>query len=75
MILRDYLLESNFLLGDFNVKTSWRRKVATTLEGVQVAALACSYGLNQFISSPAHILQNSSPRIDSIFTNQLYLLK
>ena len=55
---------------DFNVKTSsWWRKDSTTSEGTQTEALICSYELNQLISSPTHILQNSSSCIDLIFTN------
>ena len=67
---------SLFLMaGDFNARTlSWWRKDSTTLEGTQIDGLSCSFGLNQLISSPTHILQNSSSCINLIFTNQSNLV-
>ena len=72
-----FFCSPSFLLirGDFNAKTSsWWRKDSTTSKGIQIEALTCSYGLSQLISSPTHILQNSSSCIDLIFTNQSNLV-
>ena len=51
-----------------------RERIQQLLEGTQIEALTCFYGLSQFISSPTHILQNSSSCIDLILTNQSNLV-
>ena len=56
---------------DFNIRsTNWWKNDLSTSEGTQVDSLTTSYGLSQIISDPTHILPNSSPCIDLIFTNQ-----
>ena len=58
-------------IGDFNVRISSRwRQETKTLKDTQTQALTCTYGLNQFISSPTHILQNSPSCMNLIFINQ-----
>ena len=59
------------ILGDFNAKSkSWWNKDITSNEGSQIDSLATTYGLQQLISDPTHILPNSSTCIDLIFTDQ-----
>ena len=62
-----------FLLvtGDLNARNlSWWKNDCVTREGNGIESLTCSYGLNQLISDPTHILENSSSCTDLIFTNQ-----
>ena len=60
-----------FILGDFNAKSksSWNEDI-TSNEGSQIDSLATTYGLQQLISDPTHILPKSSTCIDLIFTDQ-----
>ena len=59
------------ILGDFNAKSkSWWNKDITSNEGSQIDSLATTYGLQQLISDPTHILPNSSTCIALIFTDQ-----
>ena len=63
------------ILGDSNAKSkSWWNKDITSNEGSQIDSLATTYGLQQLISDPTHILPNSSTCIDLIFTDQLHLV-
>ena len=59
------------ILGDFNAKSkSWWNKDITSNEGSQIDSLATTYGVQQLVSDPTHILPNSSTCIDLIFTDQ-----
>ena len=59
------------VLGDFNAKSNnWCKSDITSLEGSKIDTIANSYGLNQLIQEPAHILNSSSSCIDLIFTSQ-----
>ena len=40
------------------------------IEGTKIDAVTSSYGLQQLISQPTHLLANSSSCIDLIFTDQ-----
>ena len=58
-------------LGDFNVKSNnWCKADITSLEGSKIDTIASSYGLNQLIQEPIHILNSLSSCIDLIFTSQ-----
>ena len=63
------------ILGDFNAKfeSLWNEDI-TSNEGSQIDSLATTYGLQQLISDPTHILPNSSTCIDLIFTDQSNLV-
>ena len=59
------------VLGDFNAKSNnWCKSDITSLEGSKVDTIANSYGLNQLIQEPTHLLNSSSSCIDLIFTSQ-----
>ena len=59
------------ILGDCNAKfNNWRKTDITSLEGFKIDTIASSYGLNQLIQEPTHILNSSSSCIDLIFTSQ-----
>ena len=70
-------LKSSFLviLGDFNAQSkSWWCEDITSQESPQIESLTMSYGLQQLISDPTHLLLNSSSFIDLIFTDQPNLI-
>ena len=59
------------VLGDFNAKSNnWCKSDITSLEGSKIDTIANSYGLNQLIQEPTHMLNSSSSCIDLIFTSQ-----
>ena len=59
------------ILGDFSARSkSWWPEDLTTSEGLVIDSLTTSYGLNQLIADPTHLLLNSSSYIDLIFTDQ-----
>ena len=59
------------VLGDFNAKSNdWFKADITSLEGSKIDTITSSYGLNQLIQEPTHILNSSSSCIDLIFTSQ-----
>ena len=59
------------VLGGFNAKSNnWCKADITSLEGSEIDTIASSYGLNQLIQEPTHILNSSSSCIDLIFTSQ-----
>ena len=59
------------ILGDLNAKcNNWCKADITTLEGCTIDTITNSYGLNQLIQEPTHILNLSSSCIDLIFTLQ-----
>ena len=59
------------VLADFNAKSNnWCKADITSLEGYKIDTIASSYGLNQLIQEPTHILNSSSSCIDLIFTSQ-----
>ena len=56
--------------GDFNARSNnWWQGDTQTSEGSQIDYLTTSYGFQQLISEPTHILNNSSSCIDLIFTD------
>ena len=59
------------VLVDFNAKSSnWCKADIISLEGSMIDTIASSYGLNQLIQEPTHILSSPSSCIDLIFTSQ-----
>ena len=59
------------VLGDFNAKSNnWCKADIISLEGSKIDTIASSYGFNQLIQEPTHILNSSSSCIDLIFTSQ-----
>ena len=63
------------VLGDFNEKSNnWCKADITFLVGSKIDTITSSYGLNQLIQEPAHILNSSTSCIDLIFTSQLNLV-
>ena len=59
------------VLGDFNAKSNnWCKADITSLEGSMIDTIASSYGLNQLIQEPTHILSSPSSCIDLVFTSQ-----
>ena len=58
-------------LGDYNagLRLCWASDTNTP-EGMQLDALTSSYGLQQLVNEPTHILPSSSSCIDLIFTDQ-----
>ena len=59
------------VLGDFNAKSSnWCKADVTSLEGSKIDTITSSYGLNQLIQEPTHILNLSSSCTELIFTSQ-----
>ena len=59
------------ILGDFNARSkSWWKSDIGTIEGTKIDVVTSSYGLQQLISQPTHLLANSSSCIDLIFTGQ-----
>ena len=64
---------SSFIVihGDFNARSkSWWSEDLTTSEGLVIDSLTTTYGLNQLIADPTHLLPNSSSYIGLIFTDQ-----
>ena len=63
------------VLGDFNAKSNnWCKADITSPEGSKTDTIASSYGLNQLIQEPSHILNSSTSCIDLNFTSQLNLV-
>ena len=59
------------LRGNFNAcSRSWWASNTNTPEGMQLDALTSSYGLQQLVNEPTHLLPSSSSCIDLIFTDQ-----
>ena len=59
------------VLGDFNAKSNnWCKSDITSFEDSKIDTIVNSYGLNQLIQEPTHILNSSSSCIDLIFTSQ-----
>ena len=62
-------------LDDFNARSkSWWKSDIDTIEGAKIDAVTSSYGLQQLISQPTHLLANCSACIDLIFTDQHSLI-
>ena len=58
------------VLGYINAKSNnWCKADITSLEGSEIDTIASSYGLNQLIQEPTHVLNSSSSCIDRIFTS------
>ena len=65
----------SIILGDFNARLkSWWKSDIDKTEGTKIDAVTSSYGLQQLISQPTHLLVNSSSCIDLIFTDQSSLV-
>ena len=65
----------SIILGDFNERSSnWWQGDTQTSEGSRIDYLTTSYGFQQLISEPTHILKNSSYCVDLIFTDQPNLI-
>ena len=63
------------VVSDFNVKlNSWYANDSPNIEGSKFYILTSSYGFNQIIKEPTHIVNNSSSWIDLIFTSQSNLV-
>ena len=63
------------VLGDFNAKSNnWYKADVASLEGSKIDTITSSYGLNQLIQEPTHILNSSTSCIDLIFTSQSNLV-
>ena len=63
------------VLGEFNARSSvsWTRD-KTTIEGTGLESLTSVYGFHQLIAQPIHLLPQTSPCIDLIFTEQPNLI-
>ena len=49
------------VIGDINAKSNnWCKADITSLEGSEIDTIASSYGLNQLIQEPTHILNSST---------------
>ena len=58
------------VLGDFNAKSSnWCKADVTSLEGSKIDTITSSYGLNQLIQEPTHILNSLPSCTELIFTS------
>ena len=65
----------SIILGDFNARSkSWWKSDINTIEGTKIDSVTTSYGLQQLITQPTHLLANSSSCIDLIFTDQPSLI-
>ena len=65
----------SIILGDFNVRSNnWWQGDTLTSEALRIDYLTTSYGFQQLISEPTHILKNSSSCFDLIFTDQPNLI-
>ena len=64
----------SIILGDLDATTNWWQGDTQTSEGSQIDYLTTSYGFQQLISEPTHILKDSSSCIDLIFTDQPNLI-
>ena len=63
------------MTGDFNTKSSnWYLNDITNFEGSQIEFLASQFAMSQAIKDPTHILDNSKPCIDRIFTSLLNIM-
>ena len=59
------------VLGDFNAKSNlWFKGDKTTYEGSKIDGITSTFGLQQIINEPTHIIGDSSSCIDLIFTSQ-----
>ena len=59
------------VIGDFNAKSkNWSEADISTIEGSIIEFLTSQFRLSQMTKEPTHILENSSSRIDLIFTTQ-----
>ena len=65
----------SIILGDFNARSkSWWKSDINTIEGTKIDSVTSSYGLQQLITQPTHLLANSSSCIYLIFTDQSILI-
>ena len=55
---------------DFNAKSKkWHSQGKTSFEGKTIESIISQFGLYQLINEPIHLLENSSLRIDLVFTS------
>ena len=71
----DKIYENNpfmtVVLGDFNAKSNnWCKADVTSLEGSKIDTITRSYGLNQLIQEPTHILNLWASCLNLISTSQ-----
>ena len=60
-----------FFLGDFNTKSNlWFKGDQTTLVGSKIDGITSTFGLQQIINEPTHIIGDASSGIDLMFTSQ-----
>ena len=63
------------VLEDFNAKSNlWYANDNTNIEESKLDILTASFGFNQIINEPTHILNNSPSCLDLIFTSH-FLVK
>ena len=61
----------SIILGDFNARSkSWQKSDINTIEGTKIDSVTASYGSQQLITQPTHLVANSSSCIDLIFAGQ-----
>ena len=59
------------VIGDFNAKSNlWFKGHKTMYEGSKIDGITCTFGLQQIINEPTHIIGDSSSCIDLIFTSK-----
>ena len=65
----------SIILGDFNARSkSWWKSDINTIEGTKIDSVTISYGSQQLITQPTHLLANYSSCIDLIFTDEPSLI-
>ena len=76
LVLNSYLsilkaLSLTVVLDEYNTRSrSWWAFNINKPEGMQLDAQSPSYGVQQLVTEPTHILPNSSSSMDLIFTDQ-----
>ena len=59
------------VLGDFNANSNlWFKGDKTTHEGSKIDGITSTFGLQQIINEPTHIIEDSSSYIDLILTSK-----
>ena len=53
-----------------SINSNWYKHDKTSYEGSKIDAIISQFGLQQLIKEPIHILKDSSPCIDLLFTSQ-----
>ena len=69
--IEGFKLNLTVVLDQYNTRSrSWWAFNINKPEGMQLDALSPSYGVQQLVTEPTHILTNSSSSMDLIFTDQ-----